>query len=421
MTVSQIQRLTIQVLTLRGQDIRDFLQEQVTENPLLDIQYKDVYAKGAPVAGDKPLHQIKDRDDAWETSLLKQLRLQPAPKRDILAAGLIIQQLDDKGFCTEPIDDLGQEYGLDEAAMARGLRLVQSLEPAGIGARTVAECLLLQVRRLPQQRPVVEAVLREYYDDFLHGRWQVIQRGLGISQGLLTQVRDVLKGLALQPLATVDTTQDYIRPDVEIYQDDAGRIQVRSLEELPQVLFRDDLYAQYTAQGDTATRQFVRKAKQQFLDLQSALAYRLQSILTVVTYVAQYQAGYFQDGTALRPLLQVDIAKATCLSTATVSRVCRERYVLWQGCVVPLQQFLARSYFQGNGESGVISDKAIMASLQQMIEAEDKRHPLSDQALTRHFQQQDITIARRTVTKFRLAMHIPSSTMRRRIHALQEQ
>jgi len=418
-SLSQMQRLMIQLMTLRGQDMRDFLQEQVVTNPLLDIRYPDVYqAKGQ--SQEKPLYQVKAHSGSWEEKLMKQLRLQQVPKAILMAGGLIIQHLDEKGFCTEDIDFLGQPYQLSVQQMAAGLSLVQSFDPPGIGAQSVQDCLRLQTIRSGKAPKGTLELVTTCYDDFLHARWETIAKTLDISLAEVGKIRAFLKTLSLQPIATMDERHEYIRPDVEIYVDKAGQVQIRSLEELPEVFFRHDLYAAYAAQGDGETKQFIRKAKRQFLDLQSALAYRWKSIFTVLSYVAARQEAHFREGKALRPLLQQDVAHATGLSTATVSRVCRDRYVLCKQRVVPLQSFFARSYSHHASVSGVISDKAIMAELTALIQAENKQKPLSDQAIMEHFKARNIAIARRTIAKFRTHLHIPNSTMRKRIHALQQ-
>lgn len=417
LALSQMQRLMIQLMTLHGQDMHDFLQEQVMSNPLLDIRYKDVRHTNS-MDTEKPIQQVQAHSDSWEEKLMKQLRLQIAPKQTIMAAGLIIQHLDEKGFFTDDIEYIGQPYGLSAAQMQRGLLLVQQLDPPGIGARSMQECLLIQAKRSVMAPPSTIELLTNCYDDFLHARWNRISDGLGLSKQKVQAICHFLKTLSLQPIATVDETKEYIRPDVEIYLDEMGNLQIRSLEELPDVFFRHDLYDTYTAQGDKETKQFIRKAKRQFLDLQSALAYRWKSIFTVLTYITAHQQDHFLHGKALHPLLQQDIAVATGLSTATVSRVCRDRYILFKQKVVPFQSFLARPYMQRTGNT--VSDKAIMAELTALIQREDKKNPLSDQAIMERFLAREIPIARRTIAKFRKHLHIPNSTMRKRIHALQE-
>lgn len=411
--LSQMQRLTIQLMTLRGQDLAEFLHEKVTENPLLDIRYPDIRPRTGSNA-EKPIDNIRSSSDSLEEKLMKELRIQSAPKKVMLAAALVIQSLDEKGFFSASLEDIGVDYGLSIADMESGLQLVQTFDPPGIGARTLQEALLIQTRRRADAPPEAEVLLRDYYYDFIHGHWKRLEEAMGLSANMLKRIRRFLKTLSLQPAAPADERTEYIRADVEILCDEEGNLTMRFLEELPDVFFRDDLYAVYFKDGDKETQQFIRRAKRQFLDLQTALAYRRKSIFLVMEHILKEQREYFLTGENLRPLTQKDIAAATGLSTATVSRVCRDRYAVFHGRTYPVQSFLAHHYRCDSG-SGSISDKAIMRRMAQLIQEEDRCRPWSDQELADYFVRQDIHVARRTITKFRLKMNIPNSRMRRRI------
>ena len=412
--LSQMQRLTIQMMTLRGQDLVEFLHEKVMENPLLDIRYPDVRPKSGG-GTEKPIDNIRSSGDSLEEKLMKELRVQSVPKKVMLAAGLVIQSLDEKGFFAAALEDIGVDYGLSVADMEEGLHLVQTFDPPGVGARTIQEALLIQTRRRKDAPEGAEELLMNHYDDFIRGHWKRLEEQMGLSPEGLERIRRFLKKLALQPAAPADERTEFVRADIEILCDEEGHLTVRSLEDLPDVFFRDDLYTAFGKDGEKATQDFFRKAKRQFLDLQTALAYRRQSIFTVVEHILKEQGDYFLHGGSLRPLTQKDIAAATGLSAATVSRVCRDRYALFRGRIYPVQSFLAHHYRCDRESGGSISDKAIMEKMARLIAEEDCRRPWSDQDLADYFGQQSIHVARRTITKFRLKMNIPNSRMRRRM------
>lgn len=412
--LSQMQRLTIQMMTLRGQDLVEFLYEKVTENPLLDIRYPDVRPRSGG-GMEKPIDNIRSGGDSLEEKLMKELRVQSVSKKVMLAAGLVIQSLDEKGFFAAALEDIGVDYGLSVADMEAGLRLVQTFDPPGVGARTIQEALLIQTRRRKDAPAGAEELLMNHYDDFIRGHWKRLEEQMGLSPEGLGRIRRFLKKLALQPAAPADERTEFVRADIEILCDEEGHLTVRSLEDLPDVFFRDDLYTAYGKDGDKATQDFIRKAKRQFLDLQTALAYRRQSIFTVVEHIVKEQGEHFLHGGSLRPLTQKDIATATGLSAATVSRVCRDRYALFRGRIYPVQSFLAHHYRCDRENGGSISDKAIMEKMARLIAEEDCRRPWSDQDLADYFSQQSVHVARRTITKFRFKMNIPNSRMRRRM------
>ncbi len=412
MKVSQIQRLTIQMMALHGQELQTFLHEQVTENPLLDIRYPDIRPAGS--GGEKPIDNLRGCGDSLEEMLMKELRVQSVPKPVLLAAGLVIQNLDDKGFFCGDLAELGSEYRLDERTMDAGLRLVQTFDPPGVGARSIQETLLIQTRRSVCVPEGTEAVLLSHYDDFLHGRWQRLERAVPISARQLQAIRRFLKTLSLQPAVQTDERHTYVRADMEIYCNEQGTLSVRSLEELPEVFFRDDLYSLYRKEKAQQVQQFIRRSKQRFLDLKTALAYRWQSIAAVMDCILAVQQQYFLSGQPLRPLTQKNIAAATALSEATVSRVCRDRYALFAGRIYGIQEFLAHQY-ACDTDGHTISDQEIKKDIARIIAEEDWRHPVSDQQLATYFAKRHIQIARRTVTKFRLQLRIPNSSMRKRI------
>lgn len=413
--LSQMQRLMIQMMQLHGQDLRDFLQEQVTNNPLLDIRYPDVQR-----SSEKPIENNRSAGDSLEEALMKQLRLQKVERPILLAAGLVIQHLDEKGFFVGNLDDLGGNYNLPEAAMGKGLSLVQSFDPPGIAARSLQEAFLLQAQRRNGVPKGTMLVLEHYYNDFIHGRWERLEKLSGLAIEDLQSIRDFLKTLSQQPAVQHEEKETYIRADIEIYFDTDGKASIRSLEELPEVFFRDDLYEEYMADSDKKTRQFIAKAKRGYLDLQTALSYRWQSIFTVVQYIVDWQRDYFLYNKSLKPLSQKDIAAVTGLSPATVSRVCRDRYALFHHQIYPIQSFLAHLYHQDVEKEGIISDNAIMEKMANYIKNEDEQHPWSDQELTDLLLRENIHIARRTVTKFRQKMNVSNSIMRRRLRKINE-
>lgn len=329
-----------------------------------------------------------------------------------MAAGLVIGSLDDKGFFQGDLASLGTAYHLTPEDMKKGLELVQSFDPPGIAARDLREALLIQTRRSRKAPAKTEALLEKHYDDFLQGKWQKIQASLGLSDSELRDIRDFFKSLSLQPASQIVQEEVYIRPDIEIYCDAKGRLTQRSLEDIPDVYFRDDLYDQYAARGDKEILDYIRKARRDFTDLASALAYRHHSIEQVVACLMDRQKDYFLHHRSLRPLRQKDIAADTQLSTATVSRVCRHRYVLFEGRIYPLQSFLATAY--PSDTEGSVSDKVVMEKIAALVASEDKSHPYSDQDLSECLALSDrISVARRTVTKLRQKLNIPNSRIRR--------
>jgi RNA polymerase sigma-54 factor len=415
--VTQLQQLTVKLLSLHAQDLTDYIHEQVTDNPLIDIRYHDVRSTSG-TGNEKPIDNIRSRDKSLEDVLMEQLRVLTLPKPVMLAAAMVIQSLDEKGFFVGDLDLLGQDYGLPEALMKEGLATVQSFDPPGIGATSLCDSLIIQTRRRPDAPPHTLDLLTAHYEDFLKGRWQRLQKELGITNQELKAIRDFMKTLSLQPAGQVDQPAEYVRADAELYIDENDKMAVRLLEEVPDIFFRDDLYASYSKEKDKKTLSYVKKARRAFLDLQTALAYRQRSVLLVLTEIAHRQEPYFRSGQALLPLNQKELAQLTGLSEATVSRVCRDRYVLFQQQIYPVQHFFAQAYVQQQSDSDIpvyVSDQVVREKIARLIQEEDGAHPYSDQEIAEHLQGERIHIARRTVAKFRMELGFVNSNMRRRM------
>lgn len=224
----------------------------------MDICYHDVRADEEK--GRKAIENVHNHGASLEAKLMAQLRVQTLPKPVMLAAGLVIGSLDAKGFFQGDLASLGRAYQLGPADMEKGLALVQSFDPPGIAARDLREALLIQTRRARKAPRQAEALLEKHYDDFLQGKWQKIQASLGLSDSELRDIRDFFKSLSLQPASQIVQEEVYIRPDIEIYCDAKGQLTQRSLEDIPDVYFRDDLYDQYAARGDKEILDYIRKA-----------------------------------------------------------------------------------------------------------------------------------------------------------------
>ena len=244
----------------------------------------------------------------------------------------------------------------------------------------------------------------------MNGHWQRLKESLRLSSDDLQSIIAFLKTLSLQPLSRISEETAYVRPEVEVFLTAEQTLSFRFLQELPTVSFRDDLYAVYGKDADRKTKTYLHKARRSFIDLETALRYRRQSISRTLEIILQVQHAAFVAAAPLKPLLQKDIAAAAGLSEATICRVCRDRYLLFNNRLYSFHQFLAQPYACGRHS---ISDDAIKRRIADLIANEDPRHPWSDQELTDTLCRDGITIARRTVAKLRLQAGIPKKSLRK--------
>ena len=331
----------------------------------------------------------------------------------------LIGSLDEDGLLGKPLAILADEaeiyQGINTNAdeLEKVLGVLQQFDPPGIGARSLQECLLIQVRRnenIPGRDQLIK-ILDKFFDDFIHKRWQRIEQRLHINhvQAELLQ-KEILK-LNPRPggslgAKSADRAQS-IQPDFYVDTDEDGTITVTlSRGNQPSLVISSDA----DGQQDAFVRQYVERG-QMFIN---ALQQRSETMMRTMQAIVRQQKPFFQEGdeTLLRPMKLEDIATATGYDISTISRVANSKYVETTFGTYPLKWFFTHKATQNEAGDDVTA-RQVMAALRRHIEQEDKRQPLSDERLTGLLQADGFNIARRTVAKYRELMGIPVARMRK--------
>ena len=331
----------------------------------------------------------------------------------------LIGSLDEDGLLKKSLAILADEaeiyQGLNTTPeeLEHVLEVLQQFDPPGIGARSLQECLLIQVKRnenIPGRDQLIK-ILDNLFDDFIHKRWQRIQQRLHINQAQTEQLqREILK-LNPRPGGTLgaksaDRAQS-IQPDFLVDTNEDGTITVTlSSAGQPSLIISPDA----DGQQDAFVRQYVERG-QMFIN---ALQQRSETMMRTMQAIVALQKPFFQEGdeTLLRPMKLDDVAAATGYDISTISRVANSKYVETSFGTYPLKWFFTHKATQ-NKEGDDITARQVMAALRKLIEQEDKRQPLSDERLTQLLQAEGFNIARRTVAKYREQMGIPVARMRK--------
>ena len=331
----------------------------------------------------------------------------------------LIGSLDEDGLLKKSLAILADEaeiyQGINTSAeeLEKVLEVLQQFDPPGIGARSLQECLLIQVKRnetIPGREQLIK-IFDNLFDDFIHKRWQRIEQRLHINHAQAEQLqREILK-LNPRPggsigAKTSDRAQS-IQPDFYVDTDEDGTITVTlSGGNQPSLIISSDA----DGQQDAFVRQYVERG-QMFIN---ALQQRSETMMRTMQAIVKLQKPFFQEGdeTLLRPMKLDDVATATGYDISTISRVANSKYVETTFGTYPLKWFFTHKATQ-NDEGDDVTARQVMAALRKLIEKEDKRQPLSDERLTGLLQADGFNIARRTVAKYREQMGIPVARMRK--------
>ncbi|WP_231459893.1 MULTISPECIES: RNA polymerase factor sigma-54 [unclassified Pedobacter] len=367
-------------------------------------------------------------------SLQEQLDLIPLSDQDFIIGKQIIGSLDDDGYLRRPlssmIDDLAfsQNVMVEEEDVLEMLRLIQSFDPPGIGARDLKECLLIQLKRKDVNNPIIVKamnVVENYLDEFTRKHYDKLEKSLNLDSEELKEVVNEILRLNPKPgdANQVTTKQMQIIPDFHISNNDGVLILTLNSKNAPELKVSrsyQEMFEHYdkASSKDKKLKEAVQFVKQKldsakwFID---AIKQRQQTLLKTMNAIMHYQYEYFltADERKMRPMILKDIADKIDMDISTVSRVANSKYVQTEFGTFLLKSFFSEAIQTENGEE--VSNKEVKKILEDCIGNEDKRKPLADEKLTDILKERGYNIARRTVAKYREQMNIPVARLRKEL------
>ncbi|WP_353190400.1 RNA polymerase factor sigma-54 [Pandoraea pnomenusa] len=351
--------------------------------------------------------------------LLAQLRLTKAGPRDRALVEFLIESLDEDGYLGTMLDeiqaDMPEELALETEEINAALALLQSFDPAGVGARTPAECLRLQLQRLPASsvRTLSLRIVSDHLELLAARDYTRLRRLLGVSEDGLRAAHHLIRSLDPFPGAAYGAPQaDYVVPDVLVRKQGSNWTAELNPEVMPRLRI-NEMYARILRnnRNDPGTgnlQQQLQEARWLIKNIQQ----RFDTILRVAQAIVERQKNFFTHGEiGMRPLVLREIADTLGLHESTISRVTTSKYMLTPFGTFELKYFFGSHVATEAG--GAASSTAIRALIKQLIGAEDPQSPLSDSRIAELLAEQGFVVARRTVAKYREAMRIPAVNLRK--------
>jgi RNA polymerase sigma-54 factor len=343
-----------------------------------------------------------------------QLRQQNAPDGVTHTARFLLGCLDENGYLRESQADVCMCLGINDALFDEALRLLQSCDPQGIGARNLAECLHLQLENVPGgMRSFVSSLINDYLQEVADGKLQTIAKKMGVRVSVVQAAVDALRRLNPKPGISVSTgSTEYVIPDVFVHRVGTGYVVMTNEHAQPHLVINHHYAGQLSQQPDAQTEAYLEKKLQAAQWLLRCLEQRRITLYRVGEAIVQYQHDFFDRGPlAMKPLTLHQIAESLHLHESTVSRATRGKYMLTPQGLFEMKYFFSAE-LQSDG--GVTSAQVAKQEIRIRVEREDGQHPLSDDALAKYLSDCGIRISRRTVAKYREEMKIPPSWRRRR-------
>ena len=393
-----------------------------------------VYSGGRSLADDAE-ERVYGSTESFYDQLIDQVNMLDLDERQRYIMEYLIRSLEDDGLLRASlegiVDELAIYHNIDtnEQEIEALLHELQQLDPPGIGARSLQECLLLQIdRRKPSHMTtLMRRVVTDLFDAFTNKRWDKLQHELGLGEAETEELVHELRRLNPKPGASmgeaVGRSMQQITPDFIVETHDDGTVTFAlNNGDVPQLQIAEtfaDLLKTYRDNKEGLSRQMKEAllytkqkvdAAQNFID---AVKTRQHTLYVTMKAIIHWQHRFFVEGdeALLRPMILKDIAERTHLDISTISRVCNSKYAQTRWGIFPLKFFFSDGFVTESGEE--LSTREIKATLRELIDTEDKKKPLTDDALSDLLKAKGYPVARRTVTKYRLQMNIPTARMRR--------
>ncbi len=393
-----------------------------------------VYHGGSAVAEDRE-EMVYGQTTSFYDQLKEQMVLLDMTDRQRGIMEYMIGSLDDDGLLRKRLDTISDELAIyrnidaSEEELREVQTLLQGFDPAGIGAASLQECLLLQIDRKDSSwlKDQMKRVVANYFEEFTHKHWDKIQASLSLSDDQAEQVFHELRKLNPRPGAslgeTVGRSLQQITPDFIVDTHDDGTVTFTlNNGELPELKVSQsfiDSMDEFQQNREHMSRQskeallYIKKKVDSAQGFIEALKVRRHTLTITMRAIIQLQHQFFVDGdeASLRPMILKDVAEKTGLDLSTVSRVSNSKYAQTRWGTFPLRHFFSDSYVTQNGEE--LSTRQIKVALREIVDAEDKKQPLSDDDIKAALAERGFPIARRTVAKYREKLGIPIARLRK--------
>jgi RNA polymerase sigma-54 factor len=414
----------IALLQYSAQELTAFLEDKVLENPLMQLESGTVKPMNPLIDRNRRKHQkeeknwieqIAEKPFSLEEHLLSQLKITNLSTAQLKVIRHLILHLDENGYFTGRLNEIAESLLVDEELVEECLAVIQTLEPAGIGARNLQECLLMQLYYQNPTNELAQTIITHHFVLFAEKKWRQISKELQVSLKEIQDLFDQVQLLNPKPGAFLrEETSSYIIPDAIVERTTDG-LEVRMFDDsLPRISFNESYFKKFKDQ-DQQVSKFLQDKVQDYQWILKAIEQRRETLTKVISKIVEKQTVCLLKGMQyLEPMTMKEIASELDIHESTVSRAVREKYIQ-----TPLGTFSLKSFFtstiQTVADDESTSSTQVKKEISNLIEQENKEKPLSDQDIVGLLKEnKGIVVSRRTIAKYREQLGIQSSSKRKR-------
>ena len=404
-------------------------EEKVEQKDDFDLKWENYYlddgrdeawssASAAPDDERPSFEQTLANTTSLVDHLLWQMGLSSTTEKEKEIGTAVIGEIDENGYIKTPLEEIALSLNVSLSAVEAVLTIVQGFDPVGVGARNLIECLLIQIDQLELSGSLVEAIISDYLGDLEKKRYQAIAKDCGVTTEEVLQAAKVIEHLEPKPGRPYFTSQNaYIAPDLYVVKSEGKFVIMLNDDGLPKLkispYYRSLLRQKGAISGSTKT--YLEEKFRSALWLVRSIEQRNRTIQLVGESIVKFQQEFLERGVQyLKPLILRQVADDISMHESTVSRVTTQKYIHTPQGIFELKYFFNSSIPGTDGQVPSRSSVAVREVIRKLVAEEDSAHPLKDQEIVDRLRDQDIKIARRTVTKYRAWLNIEPASRRRR-------
>ncbi len=420
---------SLSVLQMGTEELNQCIEEEVLSNPMLDYakepEKKEVRRSQGEGIGYYSRKKTEDTDyqsylnaiadeKSEDTELAEYLRMQLytkkiSPRRQKIGEYLI-ECLEESGYLKMDMDELAKGIGLSKEELEREIRFMQTLEPCGVFARDLRECLLLQVQGEEQMQRQARLLIEKYLDEIAQNKIPQISKQTGLTTAEITKTIQYIKE-ELEPVPGrgygCANRNEYIYPDITVKEDEKGYRIILNKEKVHTLELNREYLPMLGQVHSSEENKYLKEQYQKAKILLRNIGKREETLAAVAEAIVDWQREFFEKGKAfLKPMNLLDIAQELDVHESTVSRAVRDKYLECRWGIFELKYFFSNKTSDGNNCN-------VLTCIQEIIRSENKQKPLSDAKIAEQLEKEGIRISRRTVTKYREQMQIPNTQMRK--------
>ena len=438
--LTQIMQQSINVLQMSAYDLREYIEKEFEENPILEADFNLIESKDN-IDNTQLSKYLNDRYDenynyqhnnedevsvfnfisdkkSLKDYLYEQLGEIKSDIKIKKVVSYMIESLDSRGYLENTLEEICSDLGIDKEKVQNALEILQSLEPCGIGARDLKECLLIQLKNKGILDEIIKEIVLKYLECIADCKYNYIAKELKITAKEVQAYGDIIKSLEPKPSRGYYTGEEvkFIIPDAYIVKIGDKYNVIMNKDIIPNITI-NNLYKQEILNGKNKKEvEYVKEKVNDAMGLINDIEQRNNTILKLLECIVKKQKAYFENGQEyLKPMTLRDLADEMALHESTVSRAIKDKYILTSRGTVKIKDLFCNGIVSSgiNGEG--VSTNTIKNKIKQLIQLENKNKPLSDQAICDLLKKEHIDISRRTVAKYREELGIKSSSKRKRV------